>query len=124
MAYYDDDEQGTGERIREAAAEHPGATALVSLLTSPIALKAGSIALRWARRHPLVAIGIAAGAYVVWNRRQRDAGAPAGRSDRGAGGGMLVGASGGDDYDADGSAAGVTRPVQPSSRRSTPAHPR
>lgn len=74
MAHYDDDLQhGTGERIREAAAEHPGATALVSLLTSPIALKLGSVALRWARRHPVLAIGVAAGAYAMWNRRQRAA---------------------------------------------------
>lgn len=70
-AHDDYDSPDAAERVREAATEHPGATALVSLLSSPIALKAGGVALRWARRNPVLAIVVAAGAYVWWSRRNR-----------------------------------------------------
>lgn len=120
MAYYDEGmEQGTGERIREVAAEHPGATALVSLLTSPIALKLGSVALRWARRHPVLAIGVAAGAYVMWNRRQGGGNSLRGYGDRGDGG-ARVGSPSVGDYDVPGAARDSTSgSADPTRRRGT-----
>lgn len=114
-AYDDETNQGTGERIREAAAEHPGAAALVSLLTSPIALKLGSVAFRWARRHPLLAIGVAAGAYVMWNRRQRGVGAYDGYAQ--SGGGARAGSSGDDDYEFSGAAHASPSGVGDAARR-------
>lgn len=113
-AYHDDFDPGTGERLREAAAEHPGVTALVSLLSSPLALKLGSFALRWARRHPVLAIGVAAGAYVMWNRRQRGLASHDGHA---AGGGGARAGSSGDDYDLPGAVHGSVAGTGDATRR-------
>ena len=61
-------QQDIGQQIGDAAAQNPGKTALIGLLSSPLALRAGGVALRWARRHPVLAIAAAAGAY-AWYRR-------------------------------------------------------
>lgn len=98
-------DQGTGEKIREAASEHPGVTALVSLLSSPIALKLGGVALRFARRNPVLAIGLAAGAYVLWNRRQQRSAPIEGYAET-VGGSTRTSGSGDSDYDFRGAAHG------------------
>lgn len=56
---------GEAERLFDAFAEHPGRTAGLSFLTTPLALKAGRIALRWARRNPALALTVGVGA-VLW----------------------------------------------------------
>jgi hypothetical protein len=75
---YDGHESGT-ERLERAAVENPGKTAAFSLLTTPLAMKAAGVALRWARRNPGMAFTVAAGALAWWglkSMRQSGAGAP------------------------------------------------
>jgi hypothetical protein len=55
--------------LEQKAVENPGKTAALSLLTTPLALKAGGVALRWARRNPGLAFTVAAGALAVWGLR-------------------------------------------------------
>jgi hypothetical protein len=65
---YDGIENGA-ERLERAAVENPGKTAAFSLLTTPLALKAGGLALRWARRNPGLAFTVAAGALAWWGMK-------------------------------------------------------
>lgn len=58
-----------GETLRDAAANHPGATAGLGLLTTPLAMRAANIALRWARRNPALAFVVGVGALAWWARR-------------------------------------------------------
>lgn len=58
-----------GGRLGDAAAENPGRAALLSLVSTPLALKAGRVALRWARRNPGVALAVAAGALAWWGTK-------------------------------------------------------
>ncbi|MCZ8130922.1 MAG: hypothetical protein O9284_06420 [Steroidobacteraceae bacterium] len=62
-----------GQQIGDAAAQNPGTTALIGLLSSPLALRAGGVVLRWVRRHPFLAVAAAAGAY-AWYRRANSTG--------------------------------------------------
>jgi hypothetical protein len=62
---YDGHESGA-ERLERKAVENPGKTAAFSLLTTPLALKAGGLALRWARRNPGLAFAVGAGALAWW----------------------------------------------------------
>jgi hypothetical protein len=55
--------------LEQKAVENPGKTAALSLLTTPLALKAGGLALRWARRNPGLAFTVAAGALAWWGMR-------------------------------------------------------
>lgn len=74
-------QQSGAERLEQAAVENPGKTAALSLLTTPLALKAGGVALRWARRNPGLAFTVAAGALAWWglkSLRQSGAGASTG----------------------------------------------
>lgn len=57
---------GAGTRLGEAAAENPGRAALLSLITTPLAMRAGRVALTWARRNPGLALAVAAGAVAWW----------------------------------------------------------
>ncbi len=61
--------QGAGGRLGDAAAENPGRAALLSLISTPLAMKAGRVGLRWARRNPGVALAVAAGALAWWGMR-------------------------------------------------------
>jgi hypothetical protein len=75
-------ESHNGSRsIGEEAAANPGKTAVFSLLTTPLAMRAGGVALRWARRNPGLALTVAAGALVWYGlKARRQAGAGAGNS--------------------------------------------
>lgn len=59
---------GAASRLGDAAAENPGRTALLSLITTPLAMRAGRVALRWAQRNPGMALVLAAGAVAWWAR--------------------------------------------------------
>jgi hypothetical protein len=75
------------ERLERAAAENPGKTAAFSLLTTPLAMKAASVALRWARRNPGLALTVAAGALAWWGvKTLRQAGRTDGTAASGQGG--------------------------------------
>jgi hypothetical protein len=70
--------QSAGGRLGDAAAENPGRAALLSLVSTPLAMKAGRVALRWARRNPGVALAVAAGALAWWGTKamRENGGAP------------------------------------------------
>ena len=80
------DGYGSGtERLGQAAAENPGKTAALSLLTTPLAMKAAGIALRWARRNPAMALTVAAGALAWWGlKAARRSGATGSQADAGS----------------------------------------
>jgi hypothetical protein len=69
--------------IEQTVADNPGKTATLGLLTTPLAMKMGGIALRWARRNPGLAFTVAAGALAVWGLRSLKGAAS--RSPAGAG---------------------------------------
>jgi hypothetical protein len=56
----------TGRGFGAAAAEHPAGAAGLGFLTTPLALSAGRLALRFARRNPTLAVVVAAGALAWW----------------------------------------------------------
>jgi hypothetical protein len=83
---YDGYESGA-ERLEREAVENPGRTAALGLLTTPLAMKAGGLALRWARRNPALALTVAAGALAWWGykalRQQAGGGASGGAASGG-----------------------------------------
>jgi hypothetical protein len=84
LMHYDGHESGA-ERLERKAVENPGKTAAFSLLTTPLAIKAGGIALRWARRNPGLALTVAAGALAWWGYKslRQQAGGASGAESRG-----------------------------------------
>jgi hypothetical protein len=92
-------DQGNGSSsVGQKAAENPGKTAVFSLLTTPLAMRAGSVALRWARRNPGLALTVAAGALVWYGLKAR----------RQAGAGSASGGDDDDSFDFPGAAHGAT----------------
>jgi hypothetical protein len=70
--------------LEQKAVDNPGKTAALSLLTTPLAMKAGGVALRWARRNPGLAFTVAAGALALWGLRSLKGTATRSASDAGA----------------------------------------
>jgi hypothetical protein len=85
--------------VGQKAAGNPGKTAFLSLLTTPLAMRAGGVALRWARRNPGLALTVAAGALVWYGLKARQ---------QAGGSGAVSGGNDDDSFDFPGAAHGST----------------